>query len=385
MFASPSQICTWIPDLGIEVIGTDPPVAFNQMQAWHRFPARISHNKLQSLTSFQQFRTSVEAVCASGGTCQDSHGLDNVARVHISPSPRTRMSRDSPHAPDVATHCVMSGGDKSAAAVAAASSIPQAELCATNAECVTVAELGSAEGLAKWLEERIGVEKPSVSSWGVDSGTKRIGNLWTELVDGEISLEDSKPPKRTVHVAVVKIRNEAGMFLIESSQEMDDGRMKSRNRPLSEKMRPGENVEDACRRGVFEELGPEMGARDRVEMILETYQREEEERDSFSYPGLLTRYVLHSMVASVRGLPSSEFCTEENEGKRYDATSRNEPAKHLGSSNEAPTNVSTNGSTNGAPTFSGNGHASGIRCAIGVKKHYWKWVTDVELDEIMKK
>jgi len=111
----------------------------------------------------------------------------------------------------------MPGGDNAAAA-AAALSIPQAELCAANAECVTVDELGSAEGLAKWLEERIPAEKLCIDSWGVDPRTKRIANLWTELVDGEISLEDSTPPRRTVHVASVKVRNEKGMFLIESHQ-----------------------------------------------------------------------------------------------------------------------------------------------------------------------
>lgn len=259
------------------------------------------------------------------------------------------------------TNCLMPAGDN-AAATAAALSVPQAELCAANAECVTVDELGSVDGLAKWLADRMSAEKPGIDSWGVDSQTKCVANLWTELNDGEISLEDSIPPRRTVHVASVKVRNESGMFLVESHQEMDDGRRRSRNRPLSEKMRPGENVENACRRGLYEELGPEMGARDRVEMILETYRREEQERDSFSYPGLLTRYVLHSMVASVRGLPSSDFCTTENEGHTTNGS----------------TNGATNGAANGAANGSHNGHA------LGVRKHFWKWVTDAELDAIMK-
>jgi hypothetical protein len=111
----------------------------------------------------------------------------------------------------------MPGGDNAAAA-AAALSIPQAELCAANAECVTVGELGSADGLAKWLADRIPAEKLCIDSWGVDPRTKRVANLWTELVDGEISLEDSTPPRRTVHVASVKVRNEMGMFLLESHQ-----------------------------------------------------------------------------------------------------------------------------------------------------------------------
>lgn len=185
------------------------------MQAWNKLPSRISPSKFESLTSFHQFRVSREVAC--GGTCQGKHGLNNVGRIHFNPSPKSRMSRDSAPVLDMATNCVMSGAENSAAA-AAALSIPQAELCVANAECVTAAELGSAEELGKWLEERIPAEKACISSWGVDSRTKRVANLWTELVDGEISLEDSKPPKRTVHVASVKVRNEAGMFLIESHQ-----------------------------------------------------------------------------------------------------------------------------------------------------------------------
>lgn len=80
-----------------------------------------------------------------------------------------------------------------------------------------VVELGLVEGFVKWLEERIGVEKLFVSFWGVDLGIKWIGNLWIELVDGEIFLEDLKLLKRMVYVVVVKICNEVGMFLIEFS------------------------------------------------------------------------------------------------------------------------------------------------------------------------
>ena len=160
---------------------------------------------------------------------------------------------------------------------------------------------------------------------------------------------------------------------------MGDGRVRPRNRPLSEKMRPGETVENACRRGVFEELGLKLGDRDRVEMILETYQREEQERDSFSYPGLLTRYVLHTMVASVRGLPSSDFCTQEDEGKPCSASSTNGSATNGATTNGAATNGTA------APKSSQNGHAHGSSCAVGVKKHYWKWVTDAELEIYMKK
>jgi len=156
---------------------------------------------------------------------------------------------------------------------------------------------------------------------------------------------------------------------------MADGRSRPRNRPLAEKMRPGESVEDACRRGIFEELGPEMGAQDRVEMKAESYEIEEQERDSFSYPGLLTRYVLHSMVAFVRGLPNTDFSTLENEG--------------LPTNGAHGDGAATNGtSTNGA---SSTGPSSGIGCkgvqesAVVVKIHFWRWVTKAELEEIMSR
>lgn len=140
---------------------------------------------------------------------------------------------------------------------------------------------------------------------------------------------------------------------------MTDGRTRSRNRPLSEKMRPGENVEDACCRGVFEELGATMGAPERVEMVLESYQREEQERDSFSYPSLLTRYVLHTMVAVMRGLPATDFSTQEDEGV-----------------------VPTNGGL--TTPISDNGHLHLRESTVGVKRHFWRWVCEDELAEIMK-
>lgn len=153
-------------------------------------------------------------------------------------------------------------------------------------------------------------------------------------------------------------------------QEMADGRSRPRNRPLAEKMRPGENVEDACRRGVFEELGPEMGARNRVEIISESYDREEQERDSCSYPGLLTRYVLHTMVASVTGLPNTDFSTLENEGHH--------PMNGAPHSNGAATNGSV---TNGALSTNGCNKGS----AVGVKTHFWRWVTEAELVDILSR
>ncbi|CAK9223895.1 unnamed protein product [Sphagnum troendelagicum] len=263
------------------------------------------------------------------------------------------------------TTAMARGGWASEAATSNASSseafsMPQAELCANDAQCVSVEELEGVEGLTQWLRERLISGAEQLKTWGTAPGTKRVANLWTELVDGEISLADARPPKRTVHVASVKIRNESGLYLVESHQEMSDGRIRPRNRPLSEKMRPGENVDDACRRGIFEELGCELGAPERVEMLPESYHRDEQERDSFSYPGLLTQYVLHTMIAVVKHLPATEFSSQEDEGGNH---------------------------TNGGALVneSGNGNLSAHATAVGVKKHFWKWVTETELAAIMAK
>ncbi|KAH7433667.1 hypothetical protein KP509_07G080400 [Ceratopteris richardii] len=213
-------------------------------------------------------------------------------------------------------------------------------------QLITANELGSSDGLASWLSIRL----PSgVSQWGSAPGTKPVINLWMELKEGEIVLEDSCPPRRIVHVASVKIRNKAGHMLVEAHQEMADGTIRLRNRPLSEKMKPGENVEEACFRGIFEELGSQLGARSRVRILLGSYSRKEEERESLSYPGLLTSYVIHSVDAIVDNLPETGFCTEEDELMYYNCSG----------SGVLP--------SEGSESFSGE-------VTVGVRKHFWRWV-----------
>lgn len=149
-------------------------------------------------------------------TGQGVHGLHSLVHNQRFCS-NTKKFKDSPQTSEtMATNCSRVAADQFA--IHGALSHPQAELCVKSAECVTVAQLGSVEGLAKWLEARLPAWKNAISSWGVVPGTKDLANLWTELVNGEISLEDSQPPKRTVHVASVKVQNEEGFYLIESHQ-----------------------------------------------------------------------------------------------------------------------------------------------------------------------
>ncbi|KAG5381958.1 hypothetical protein IGI04_033428 [Brassica rapa subsp. trilocularis] len=178
-------------------------------------------------------------------------------------------------------------------------------------------------------------------------GTKNVHNLWLELSDGETSLADSTPPVRTVNVVSVRVIGEDGKVLVESHQELSDGSVRERFRPLSEKMKPEETPDEAVFRAIKEELGSifngENDVGERIKILPGTYSRRVEERNSLSYPGLPARYALHSVDATVRGLPEEDFCTEEREYDG-DATVDSEETRAVGK-------------------------------AVTVKRHYWKWVS----------
>ncbi|KAL4361228.1 hypothetical protein GQ457_04G038190 [Hibiscus cannabinus] len=188
------------------------------------------------------------------------------------------------------------------------------------------------QSLSDWLKPRLPAD--SLSSWGVKPGTKNVHNLWLELSEGETSLLDSTPPIRTVNVVTVRVLGKDKLILVEAGQELSDGSFRDRFRPLSEKMKPHESVEEAVARAVKEELGS-MAAR----IVPGSYQKKLEERDSASYPGLPARYVLHSVDAWVEGLPDSDFVTEEKE--EYEDSDR----------------------------------TMGLEKAVSVRKHFWKWVS----------
>ncbi|XVF53280.1 hypothetical protein PTKIN_Ptkin05aG0086800 [Pterospermum kingtungense] len=190
--------------------------------------------------------------------------------------------------------------------------------------------------LSDWLKSRLPSE--SLASWGVKPGTKNVHNLWLELSEGETSLVDSFPPLRTVNVVTVRILGKDDLVLVESRQELSDGTVRDRFRPLSEKMKPYETPEEAVARAVKEELGSiiDSGV---VRIVPGSYQKKLEERNSESYPGLPARYVLHSVDAWVEGLPDEDFCTEEKE--EYEDVDGNRD----------------------------------LEKAVSVRKHYWKWVS----------
>lgn len=180
---------------------------------------------------------------------------------------------------------------------------------------VTASDIQSLQGLQAWLGERLPSGMATLEAWGTQQGTKCLGNLWTELVMGEACLFDTTPPRRGVNVVSVRVKHpKTQRFLVEARQQMRDGSMRVRNRPLSEKMQPGESVEEACLRGVLEELGPELGHPSRVSLVRDSFCTEVQDRDSVSYPGLPSRYTIHTVVAFVDGLPETPFSTVEGEG-----------------------------------------------------------------------
>lgn len=212
-------------------------------------------------------------------------------------------------------------------------------------------QFASPQSLSEWLKPRL--PSDSFASWGVKPGTKNVHNLWLELSEGETSLADSAPPVRTVQVVTVRVIGKDNRVLIESHQELSDGSVRNRGRPLSEKMKPVEDVESAVIRAVREELGSivNVPAFDDsgdssaiVKVVPRSYRKKVEERYSVSYPGLPACYVLHSVDAFVEGLPDGDFCTEEEDEYINSET--------CGVANEA----------------------------VSVKKHFWKWVSADSLE-----
>lgn len=185
------------------------------------------------------------------------------------------------------------------------------------------------QSLSDWLKPRL--PSDSFSSWGTKPGTKNVHNLWLEIADGETSLVDNFPPIRNLDVVCVRILgnnhnhndnydDNKNLVLIESHQELSDGSIRKRDRPLSEKLKSGEDIENAVKRAIKEELGSlifkdndnkDVNFDEIVRVLMGSYVRKVEERASVSYPGLPACYVLHTVDAFVEGLPEGEFVTEE--------------------------------------------------------------------------
>mmetsp|Transcript_7809 Transcript_7809/g.14783 ORF Transcript_7809/g.14783 Transcript_7809/m.14783 type:complete len:309 (-) Transcript_7809:306-1232(-) len=168
---------------------------------------------------------------------------------------------------------------------------------------------GSVEELTEWLKQA-GL---NTEEYGVGNA-KPLSNLLGEVMEGETTLvvEDGVPV-RNVNVVSVLIENADGQILVEQRQTLPDGRVRERGLPLSEKMIRGESWLQAAVRGIKEELGNRISADNpQITILEETYYFEKEEMYSFSYPGLMTRYMMHRVKGRVLDIPQHEdFVTIE--------------------------------------------------------------------------
>mmetsp|Transcript_13524 Transcript_13524/g.35758 ORF Transcript_13524/g.35758 Transcript_13524/m.35758 type:complete len:658 (-) Transcript_13524:22-1995(-) len=191
----------------------------------------------------------------------------------------------------------------------------------------------------------------TLKKWGCDTAdwgkgnTKAVDKYWAEIQGEEAGLEIWKTPEgrtlpvRVTHVLRAKVTApdayRRGIFLFNTWQQYGDGRQRTRNGLLSEKLTTAEmplrdHLHEVCQRAVTEEemqrvvesafkIGPTSPApafdRDYkcpLEVIDEHFvDHTIEVEASKSYPGLTTVYHLYTVDIICSGLPLVDFNTLE--------------------------------------------------------------------------
>lgn len=162
---------------------------------------------------------------------------------------------------------------------------------------ISVNNFPSINALEAWLNKH-GIH---YEAWGKNS-SKSLRNLWQELEAGEVQLKEY-PPLRVVEVVQIIIRRN-NQILVEAEQEFVNGQRRFRNQPPSEKVKPGESIEEAACRCLLEELGISPEA---IQLNLDSHQQHQTSTNSISYPGLPSQYNFHVVEAAVSGLPDGAF------------------------------------------------------------------------------
>mmetsp|Transcript_90089 Transcript_90089/g.142351 ORF Transcript_90089/g.142351 Transcript_90089/m.142351 type:complete len:693 (-) Transcript_90089:107-2185(-) len=215
---------------------------------------------------------------------------------------------------------------------------------------VTLKDVPTSEALAKWLLDH-GLD---TSHWG-EGDTKDVSKFWKEIKLNEAGAEvwrkadGTLQPVRVTHVLRAKVTSaesyERGIFLFNTWQQYGDGRTRTRNGLLSEKlcideMPLEEHLHEVCVRAVTEEemqrvvesqlkIGPGRPAPEYdpdykcpLEVVNEHFvDHIIEIETSKSYPGLLTMYHLYTVEIICTGLPivdlnTLEFDHPDKDGKR---------------------------------------------------------------------
>lgn len=145
----------------------------------------------------------------------------------------------------------------------------------------------TSEELRLWLQKH----RVDTTCFGLGP-TKSVEALFNEIRDGESVLESNRASDghatRKVSVVTVRILNERGQELIEKQQVMPSGATRYRQQRLSEKLLPDESWVNAAKRGILEELGSVLPPDPIIWIDESTYVREEQRKESQSYPGLET-------------------------------------------------------------------------------------------------
>lgn len=163
-------------------------------------------------------------------------------------------------------------------------------------------QFANSAALKTWL----GQYNINYEAWGNHS-SKSLDNLWQELQAGEVQLKDN-PPLRVVDVVQIIIRRN-DLILVEAEQEFFNGQRRSRNQPPSEKIKPGETVQEAACRCLHEELDLPLHA---IVLHMESHRQHQTNTNSISYPGLPSQYNFHLVEAAVSGLPLEDFWRENH-------------------------------------------------------------------------
>lgn len=170
----------------------------------------------------------------------------------------------------------------------------------------------SVHALEAWLQLK-GIR---YDTWGKEN-SKSLRNLWQELEAGEVQLKES-PPLRVVEVVQIIIQR-GNNILVEAEQEFMNGQRRFRNQPPSEKVKPGETIEEAACRCLQEELGLSPEA---IALNLASHRQHQANTNSISYPGLPSQYNFHLLEAAVSGLPDCTFWRDNHTTDLVDPVKR---------------------------------------------------------------
>jgi hypothetical protein len=151
-----------------------------------------------------------------------------------------------------------------------------------------------------------------LSDWG-KGNAKNLEQLFEEIINGECWLH-ANPLIRVLPIVQVLIHAD-GNILVETAQELTDQRMRERNLPPSEKMKPNEDWHSATIRCVEEELSV---TPNQINFVTRDCTPIVRQRNSQSYPGLSSQYHIYKVDVLIDSLPVHDFWTDEKKGSNQD-------------------------------------------------------------------